>query len=81
MPPAIATARQPGSSVIETEIGGEPDDGRDRRGQGARGHGTRPCHASAGAPRRMRWQPEFISAIGKWNGDFIIVPNLERIFN
>ena len=32
-------------------------------------------------PVGMRWQPEFISAIGKWNDDFIVVPNLERIFN
>ena len=32
-------------------------------------------------PVGMRWQPEFIKAIGKWNGDFIIVPDLERIFN
>ena len=29
----------------------------------------------------MRWQPEFIKAIGKWNDDFIVVPDLERIFN
>ena len=29
----------------------------------------------------MRWQPEFVKAIGKWKGDFIVVPNLDRIFN
>ncbi len=29
----------------------------------------------------MRWQPEFVKAIGKWNEDFIVVPNLDRIFN
>lgn len=28
----------------------------------------------------MRWRPEFIKGIGKRNGDFIIIPNMERIF-
>ncbi|MGV8834068.1 MAG: chemotaxis protein CheW [Devosia sp.] len=28
----------------------------------------------------MRWRPEFIKGIGKRNGGFIIIPNLERIF-
>ena len=32
-------------------------------------------------PVGMKWQPEFIKAIGKWNEDFIVVPDLERIFN
>jgi purine-binding chemotaxis protein CheW len=33
------------------------------------------------APRvGMRWRPEFIKGVGRWNGDFIIIPNLERIF-
>lgn len=33
------------------------------------------------APRvGMRWRPEFVRGIGRWNGDFIIIPNLERIF-
>ncbi len=32
-------------------------------------------------PIGMHWQPEFIAGIGKWNGEFIVVPNLERIFN
>jgi purine-binding chemotaxis protein CheW len=32
-------------------------------------------------PVGMRWQPEFISGIGKWHDEFIVVPNLSRIFN
>ncbi|MVS99880.1 chemotaxis protein CheW [Devosia sp. L53-10-65] len=28
----------------------------------------------------MRWRPEFIKGIGKRNGGFIIIPNMERIF-
>ncbi len=32
-------------------------------------------------PIGMRWQSEFIAGIGKWKDEFIIVPNLERIFN
>jgi purine-binding chemotaxis protein CheW len=32
-------------------------------------------------PIGMHWQPEFVSGIGKWKDDFIVVPNLERIFN
>ena len=28
----------------------------------------------------MRWRPEFIRGIGKRNGGFIIIPNMERIF-
>jgi purine-binding chemotaxis protein CheW len=33
------------------------------------------------APRvGMRWRPDFVAAIGKRNGDFIIIPDLGRIF-
>jgi purine-binding chemotaxis protein CheW len=33
------------------------------------------------APRvGMRWPAEFVRAIGKHNGAFVIIPNLERIF-
>jgi purine-binding chemotaxis protein CheW len=32
-------------------------------------------------PIGMHWQPEFISGIGKWKDEFIVVPDLERIFN
>jgi purine-binding chemotaxis protein CheW len=32
-------------------------------------------------PIGMHWQPEFIAGIGKWNDEFIVLPNLERIFN
>ncbi|HTJ01229.1 MAG TPA: chemotaxis protein CheW [Methylovirgula sp.] len=32
-------------------------------------------------PIGMHWQPEFVSGIGKWKDDFIVVPNLEHIFN
>jgi purine-binding chemotaxis protein CheW len=28
----------------------------------------------------MRWRPEFVKGIGKRNGGFIIIPNMERIF-
>jgi len=29
----------------------------------------------------MRWQPEFIRCIGKRHDDFVIVPDMERLFN
>ena len=29
----------------------------------------------------MRWRPEFVKAIGKRNGGFIIIPDLGRIFS
>lgn len=33
------------------------------------------------APRvGMRWRPEFVKGIGKRNGGFIIIPDMERIF-
>ncbi|MBU1176695.1 MAG: chemotaxis protein CheW [Alphaproteobacteria bacterium] len=33
------------------------------------------------APRvGMRWRKDFVRGIGKRNGDFIIIPNLEKIF-
>jgi purine-binding chemotaxis protein CheW len=32
-------------------------------------------------PVGMHWQPEFIAGIGKWKDEFIVVPNLTRIFN
>lgn len=33
------------------------------------------------APRvGMRWRPEFVSGIGKHDGDFLIIPDLGRIF-
>ena len=28
----------------------------------------------------MRWRPEFVKGIGKRNGSFIIIPDMERIF-
>lgn len=28
----------------------------------------------------MRWKPEFVKGIGKRNGGFIIIPDMERIF-
>ena len=34
------------------------------------------------APRiGMQWQPEFIRRTGQWRDDFIIVPDMERIFH
>ena len=33
------------------------------------------------APRvGMRWRPDYVRAIGKRNGGFVIIPNLNRIF-
>lgn len=32
-------------------------------------------------PIGMHWQPEFIAGIAKWNDEFIVLPNLERVFN
>lgn len=29
----------------------------------------------------MHWRPDYIRFIARWNGDFIIVPDLERILN
>jgi purine-binding chemotaxis protein CheW len=29
----------------------------------------------------IRWRPEFIRGVGKWHGDFVILPNIENIFN
>jgi purine-binding chemotaxis protein CheW len=28
----------------------------------------------------MRWRPEFVKGIGKRNGGFIIIPDMEKIF-
>ena len=67
--------------VLETEIGGEPTifaiiaD---------KVHEVTELDADAlqaAPPVGMRWQPDFILAIGKCRGDFVIVPNLERIFH
>ncbi|MBD8065812.1 chemotaxis protein CheW [Devosia sp. PTR5] len=34
------------------------------------------------APRvGMRWRPDFVKGIGKRNGGFIIIPDMERIFD
>lgn len=66
--------------VLETEIGGEATTVgiiADKVHEVAElDHAT----LQPSPPVGMRWQSEFIAAIGKWNGDFIIVPNLERIF-
>jgi purine-binding chemotaxis protein CheW len=33
------------------------------------------------APRvGMRWRPDFVKGIGKHNGDFVIIPDMDRIF-
>ena len=39
--------------------------------------------ASVEAPPRvgMRWRPEYVAGIGKRGGDFIIIPDLARIFD
>ena len=80
MPPTTVTA-DTRFVVIETAIGGEPT----TVGIIAeKVHQVTELDASTlqpAPPVGMRWQPEFISAIGKWNDDFIVVPNLERIFN
>ncbi|WP_161915588.1 chemotaxis protein CheW [Methylosinus sp. C49] len=34
------------------------------------------------APRiGMRWRPELVKHIGRWKDDFLVVPDIERIFN
>jgi purine-binding chemotaxis protein CheW len=41
-----------------------------------------PAAAMEDAPKiGMHWRPEFIRFIGKWRDDFVVVPNMERIFN
>ena len=66
--------------VIEIEIGGEPTvvgilaD---------KVHDVTDIEAAAiqDAPRvGMRWRPEFVRSIGRRNGTFVVIPNLERIF-
>lgn len=79
--PAAVTTSDTRIIVIETEIGGEPTTVgiiADKVHEV-----TELDHSSLQAPPPvgMRWQPEFIAAIGKWKGDFIVVPNLDRIFN
>jgi purine-binding chemotaxis protein CheW len=80
MAPAAATA-DTRIIVIETDISGEPTNVgiiADKVHEV-----TELDHASLQSPPPvgMRWQPEFVAAIGKWKDDFIVVPNLERIFN
>ena len=80
MPPAKDTA-DTRFVVIETDIDGEPTTVgiiADKVHEV-----TELDHAMLQAPPPvgMRWQPEFVKAIGKWNADFIVVPNLDRIFN
>ena len=66
--------------VIETEIGGEPSvvgiladkvyDVTDIE-----------AAAIEDAPRvGMRWRPDYVRGIGKRRGDFIIIPDMRRIF-
>ena len=79
--PAAVTTSDTRIIVIETDIGGEPTTVgiiADKVHEV-----TELDHASLQAPPPvgMRWQPEFIAAIGKWKGDFIVVPNLDRICN
>ena len=66
--------------VIEIDIGGEPTvvgilaD---------KVHDVTDIEAAAiqDAPRvGMRWRPEFVRSIGRRNGTFVVIPNLERIF-
>ena len=41
-----------------------------------------PAAAMEDAPKiGMHWRPEFIRFIGKWKDDFVVVPNMEQIFN
>ena len=66
--------------VIEIDIGGEPTvvgilaD---------KVHDVTDIEAAAiqDAPRvGMRWRPDFVRGIGRRNGAFVVIPNLERIF-
>jgi purine-binding chemotaxis protein CheW len=80
MPPATDTA-DTRFVVIETDIDGEPTTVgiiADKVHEVTElDHATLQTAPLVG----MRWQPEFVKSIGKWNEDFIVVPNLERIFN
>jgi purine-binding chemotaxis protein CheW len=67
--------------VLDITVGGEPvtvaiiaDKVHDVTGLRLDSMGNAP-------PIGMRWEPEFITAIGKWKDDFIIIPNLENVFN
>ncbi|MBY6242657.1 chemotaxis protein CheW [Methylosinus sp. Sm6] len=41
-----------------------------------------PLSSLGAAPRiGMRWRPELVKFIGRWQDDFIVVPDIERIFN
>ncbi|HVX82621.1 MAG: chemotaxis protein CheW [Devosia sp.] len=66
--------------VLETEIEGEPT----VVGIVAdKVHEVTDIEAASveAAPRvGMRWRPEFVAGIGKRNGDFIIIPDLARVF-
>ena len=40
------------------------------------------CRHAQTTPRvGTSWRPEFIDSIAKWNGEFVIIPDLERILN
>lgn len=80
MPPSATTA-DTRFVVIETDVEGEPTTVAivaDKVHEV-----TELDHATlqSAPPVGMRWQPEFVKSIGKWNDDFIVVPNLDRIFN
>lgn len=38
-------------------------------------------HTQATPRVGMSWRPDFIRAIAKWNDEFVIIPDLERILN
>jgi purine-binding chemotaxis protein CheW len=40
-----------------------------------------PADAQATPRVGLQWRPEYIRFITRWNGDFVIVPDMERILN
>src|SRR3569623_286601 len=66
--------------VVEVDIDGEPTVAgilADKE------HDVTDIDAAAiqDAPRvGLRWRPEFVRGIGRRNGNFVVIPNLEKIF-
>jgi purine-binding chemotaxis protein CheW len=79
--PATALSADTRFVVLEITLAGEPvtlaiiaDKVHDVTGLSLDSMGKAP-------PIGMQWEPEFITCIGKWRDDFIIIPNLENVFN
>jgi purine-binding chemotaxis protein CheW len=80
MPPAVLTTDSR-FIVIEIEMGGEPTTIGIVADKVFEVTELDTTTLQKAPPIGMRWQPEFVAGIGKWRDEFIVVPNLERIFN